>query len=98
MTHSPSEPASATSFDVRIKRLIYRAWHRGFKEADLILGPYAESHARGMSEEALTAFEFLLTAEDQDLYDWILERSPPDPAYDGPILRALQAQVRATGA
>jgi succinate dehydrogenase flavin-adding protein (antitoxin of CptAB toxin-antitoxin module) len=51
-----------------------------------------------MSEEALTAFEFLLTAEDQDLYDWILERSPPDPAYDGPILRALQAQVRATGA
>jgi antitoxin CptB len=94
MTEPPPERQAPASFDVRIKRLTYRAWHRGFREADLILGPYADAHARGMSEADLTAFEFLLTAQDQDLYEWILGRAAPDPAYDGPVLRALQAHVR----
>jgi antitoxin CptB len=83
--------------DVRIKRLKYRAWHRGFKEADLVLGPYADEHAARMSEAALTEFEFLLTAQDQDLYDWILGRSPPEPEYDGPVLRAIMASVKERG-
>jgi antitoxin CptB len=95
----PSPPTqSLQPLDVRIKRLKYRAWHRGFKEADLVLGPYADAHADAMAEDTLTQFEFLLTAEDQDLYDWILGRAPPEPEYDGPVLRAIMASVKGRGA
>jgi antitoxin CptB len=89
----PKPPQSLAPLDVRIKRLKYRAWHRGFKEADLVLGPYADAHAAAMSEVTLTEFEFLLTAPDQDLYDWILGRAAPDPDYDGPVLRAIMDTV-----
>lgn len=89
--HEP--PPSLAPLDVRIKRLKYRAWHRGFKEADLVLGPYADAHAGQMSLETLTEFEFLLTAPDQDLYEWILGKSDPDPDYDGPVLRAIMASI-----
>lgn len=87
-------PSSLQPLDVRIKRLKYRAWHRGFKEADLVLGPYADAHAGGMSEETLREFEYLLTAPDQDLYDWIMGRAEPDVEYDGPVLRAIMAVMQ----
>jgi antitoxin CptB len=93
MTEPPSDPSLAP-LDVRIKRVKYRAWHRGFKEADLVLGPYADAHAGAMPPDVLTEFELLLTAQDQDLYDWILGRTPPDPQYDGPVLRAIMATVK----
>jgi antitoxin CptB len=98
MTKPAPPPQSLQPLDVRIKRLKYRAWHRGFKEADLVLGPYADAHASSMDDETLTVFEFLLTAQDQDLYDWILGRAAPDPDYDGPVLRAIMASVKGRGA
>ena len=61
--------------DARLRRLRYRAWHRGFREADLILGPFADAYAETMDEAQLARFEALLTAPDQDLYDWIMERA-----------------------
>jgi antitoxin CptB len=90
---APPNP-SLQPLDVRIKRLKYRAWHRGFKEADLVLGPYADAHAEAMTEETLAEFEFLLTAPDQDLFDWIMERSAPEASYDGPVLQALVSLMR----
>lgn len=94
MTEREPPAQSLHPLDVRIKRLKYRAWHRGFREADLILGPYADAHAQGMNEARLTEFEHLLTAQDQDLYDWIMGRADPDPAYDGVVLRAIMASVK----
>jgi antitoxin CptB len=79
--------------EARLKRLKYRAWHRGFKEADLILGPFADAYADAMDEALLEDFEALLQAPDQDLYDWILERAGPEPAFDGPALQAVRAYV-----
>jgi antitoxin CptB len=94
MTEPAAPPQSLQPLDVRIKRLKYRAWHRGFKEADLVLGPYADAHAHGMTEAALTEFEYLLTAPDQDLFEWIMGRTPPGAEYDGPVLRAIMASVQ----
>lgn len=65
--------------DVRRKRLKFRAWHRGMKEVDLILGPFADAHVDGLDEAALDQFEHLLSVPDNDLYDWLCERrTPPD--------------------
>ncbi len=68
--------------DVRIGRIRFRAWRRGFREADLILGPFADRHAPTMSIQELDAFE--------RLYAWVLGATPP-PAFDDSLMAALRA-------
>jgi antitoxin CptB len=64
--------------EIRRKRALYRAGHRGTKELDLILGRYAEARVPGMDEARLTAFEQLLALPDPDIELWIRGASAPD--------------------
>jgi len=77
--------------ETRIKRVIFRAWRRGFREADLIFGPFADAYARLLSDAELVDLEILLDQADQDVYEWITERTPPPPEFDTPILQKLRA-------
>ena len=77
--------------ETRLKKISYRAWHRGFREADLILGPFAEQRLAALSPAELDAFEVLLDQPDHDLYGWIIGRSPAPPAFEGAVLEALRA-------
>ena len=76
--------------DTRIKRLKFRAWHRGFREADLILGPFADKYAHLLTPEQFDAFEALMEQPDQDLYEWIVERTPTPPEFDGEIMNMIK--------
>jgi antitoxin CptB len=78
--------------DTRRRRAAYRAWHRGTKEMDLMLGRFADSALAGMSPETLARFERLLALPDPDLQDMLL-----NPALTaGPeALADLIARVRA---
>jgi antitoxin CptB len=67
--------------DLRLKRLKFRASHRGMKELDLILGPFADAHGEHLDEAALDAFEQLLNVPDNDLYDWLCDRTNPPERY-----------------
>ena len=58
------------------KRLHFRAWHRGTKESDLILGRFADSHLAEMSAEDLAVFEEILDRIDAEVMDWITGREP----------------------
>jgi antitoxin CptB len=78
-------------YNNRLKKLKFRATHRGFVEADLILGPFAEQRVGEMSPEVLDAFELLLDQPDQDLYGWIVGLKPIPPEFD----TALMAELRA---
>jgi antitoxin CptB len=84
----PGEPA-------RLKRLRFRAWHRGFKEADLVLGRFADLHAAALDDGDFKHFEALLEEPDDDLYAWILGREPPPARHDHALLSRLQAFARA---
>src|SRR5215469_2515586 len=53
--------------DPRRKRLLFRSWHRGTREADLLLGSFAERHLAGFTPEQVDRYEVLLGAEDADL-------------------------------
>ncbi len=64
--------------DYRLKRLIYRASHRGTKEADILLGNYAADKAPAMTEAQFAAFETLLEETDRDLVAWITGQSNAD--------------------
>ena len=57
--------------EIRRKRAIYRAHHRGTKELDLILGRYAKEHVPGMDDVRLTVFEQLIALPDADINQWI---------------------------
>ena len=74
----------------RINRLRFRAWRRGFREADLILGPFADKFAADMSEERLERFERLLEQNDHDIYAWIVGAVEPPVEFDDDLLAGLR--------
>jgi antitoxin CptB len=77
--------------DIRRKRLFYRAWHRGTREADLLLGSFAETYLGAFDEPQLDRFEALLECPDAELFDWINARAAPPPEYDHDVTRMLLA-------
>ncbi len=76
--------------EARLKRARLRAWRRGFREADLILGPFADRHVATMSESELGRFERLLDQPDPDLYAWIIGAAPIPTAFDDDLMKRLR--------
>jgi antitoxin CptB len=77
--------------DIRKKRLLFRSWHRGTREADLILGSFADANLQTFDEARLDRYEVLLDCPDADLFDWITGRAAPPPEYDTDVTRLLLA-------
>ena len=77
--------------ETRRKRLLFRSWHRGTKEADLLLGSFAEASLAGFSPADLACYEELLEQEDADLWDWMTGHTEPPAEFDTHIMRALRA-------
>jgi antitoxin CptB len=66
------------------KKLLFRAWHRGTKEMDLILGPYSKENLHNMNFKELLKFQDFLNLSDPDLYKWIIsgDKSYPEEYKD----------------
>jgi antitoxin CptB len=77
--------------DIRRKRLLFRSWHRGTRESDLILGRFAEAYLAGFDDAQLDRYEALLDCDDADLYDWVSGRTQPPAAHDHDVMRLLLA-------
>jgi antitoxin CptB len=77
--------------ETRVKRLLFRSWHRGMKETDLLLGSFAETHLAGFSVGQLDRYEALLREDDADLADWLIRRLPVPPERDDDVMRLLLA-------
>lgn len=73
----------------RRRKLSFRAWRRGFKEADIILGHFSDEALPTMSDDDMDIFEVLLEVPDQDLYGWIIERDPTPPEHQSTIMNQL---------
>jgi antitoxin CptB len=76
--------------EIRRKRLLFRSWHRGTREVDLLLGPFAESHLMELTPRQLDRYEALLAESDAVLYDWITGRVAPAPEQDTDVLRLIK--------
>ena len=72
---------SSGGLDDRRKRLLFRCWHRGTREMDLILGRFADAEITHLSEQELDQFEFLMDVPDPDLYAALTGKMPPAPEY-----------------
>jgi antitoxin CptB len=59
---------SSGGLDDRRKRLLFRCWHRGTREMDLILGRFADAEIAGLADAELAELEHLIELPDPDLY------------------------------
>lgn len=78
--------------ETRRKRLKIRAWRRGIKEMDLLIGGYADAHLATMSEADLDEFERLMEEHDQDLLAYSTGLKPVPEAI-APMLARLIASA-----
>jgi antitoxin CptB len=77
--------------DDRRKKLRFRAWRRGFREIDLIMGGFADCCLANLQTEGLDAFERLLDAPDQEVYGWITDQAAAPQDYETPTLTMIRA-------
>ena len=89
------EKSAGEDSAMRRRRLRYRAWHRGTREMDLVLGPFADAHIEAMPEEELQRLERLMAEEDTDLLKWVMGQEAPPADVDGALLDQVIA-FRAT--
>lgn len=82
---------SSADLDPRRRRTLYRAWHRGIREMDLIMGRFADAEIGTLSEAELIAFETLIEVPDRDLFRWLTGEAEAPENYDTDLYRRLKA-------
>ena len=85
-----SDPFETTDA-IRRRRLSLRAWHRGMREVDLLLGRFADASVPAMDEANLAAFEALLDLPDPQILSWVTGEATVPPEHDTPFVRHLIA-------
>ncbi len=82
---------SSDGLDDRRKRMLFRAWHRGMREMDIIMGKFADAEIGAMSDADLDVFERLSEMPDPELYNWIANNADVPQEHDTALLRRLRA-------
>lgn len=82
---------TSDGLDARRKRLLFRSWHRGMRELDLILGPFADAKIASLTERELEQYEYLLTINDTDLLPWLMGKRSAPADVDPAILNKIRA-------
>lgn len=84
----PQEPAE-DNISITRKRLIFRSWHRGTREIDLLLGKFADAHIPQFDAAQLAAYDRFLNNSDPDIFNWITGQEPVPPAEDNAVVSLL---------
>jgi antitoxin CptB len=82
---------TSADLDVRRRQILYRSWHRGMREMDLIMGRFADAEIGNLTDEELTDFEQLIEVTDRDLLGWITGEIETPSNYDTPLFRRLKS-------
>jgi antitoxin CptB len=82
---------SSDGLDDGRKRLLFRCWHRGTREMDLILGRFADAAIAGLTEDELAQLERLVEVPDPDLYAALTGDTPPAPEYGGSLFHRIKS-------
>jgi antitoxin CptB len=77
--------------DLRRKRALWRAHHRGTKEADLVVGGFADAWLDRLDAAGFAWFEALMEEQDVDILAWAFGTATPPAALDGPLMERLRA-------
>ncbi|MGA7490532.1 MAG: succinate dehydrogenase assembly factor 2 [Xanthobacteraceae bacterium] len=81
---------SSDGLDQRRRKLLFRSWHRGMREMDLIMGRFADATLEHLAEDEIAEFEQLIEAPDPELLAWITGQAEVPPDYDTALFRRLR--------
>jgi antitoxin CptB len=81
---------SSEGLDARRKRILFRAWRRGVRETDLIVGRFADVYIDRFDEGALDDFERLIEVPNAELYSWVSGEADVPADHDTAVLRDLK--------
>ena len=76
--------------DADLKRLHWRAHHRGTREADLMIGGFFDAHHPSWGAAERELFAAMLDEQDVDIMAWALGTAPPPDRFEGPMTEALR--------
>lgn len=83
--------AAACDLDIRRRRIVFRAWHRGIREMDLILGQYVDAHIAVLCGRQLDELEYIMSFEDRDLLGWMTGETAPPADISTPVFLDILA-------
>jgi antitoxin CptB len=81
---------TSAGLDARRKRLLFRSWHRGIREMDLVLGTFADGELANLTAAELDAYEMLLGVDDQELIRWVTGEVPVAAGFDTPLFARIR--------
>jgi antitoxin CptB len=81
---------SSGGLDDRRKRLLFRCWHRGTREMDLILGRFADAEIATLSDDELATLERLLEVPDPDLYAALTGDAPVPSGHESALFARIK--------
>jgi antitoxin CptB len=76
--------------ETRLKRLRFRAWHRGTKEADLLVGGFFDRYGESWNDEQIGWFEALMDEQDVDIMAWAIGSAPVPERWDGEMMNTMR--------
>lgn len=77
--------------ETRLKRISYRAWHRGTREADMMIGGFFDHQGSRLDEAGLALFERLLDEQDVDIMAWAMGTMPVPAEFEGAMMDSMRA-------
>lgn len=80
--------------EIRKRKARFRAWHRGTREADLVVGGFADRELSGLGEPELELFEGLLNEADADIVKWVTGELPVPTHQGNDVVRRMIDQAR----
>jgi antitoxin CptB len=81
---------SNQGLDERRRRILFRAWHRGMRELDLIMGRFAQSAIAQLTADELVDFENLMEVPDRELLAWVTGETDVQADFDTALFRRLR--------
>ena len=77
----------------RLKRLKFRAWHRGTREADYMIGGFFDRYSANWNEEEIAWYEIVVEEDDVDIMAWALGTDEPPAHLDRPDMIAAMRRL-----
>ena len=72
--------------ETRLKRLNFRSWHRGTREADMMIGGFFDVHGQNWNDAEIDWYENFLEEQDVDIMAWAMGAQPVPEAWAGPMM------------
>ncbi|TIN08674.1 succinate dehydrogenase assembly factor 2 [Mesorhizobium sp.] len=86
---------SSEGLDARRRKLLFRSWHRGMREMDLILGSFADAEIGALTGDELDQYERLLEIADTEFLPVITGERPIPADIHCAVLQKILASRQA---